>query len=181
MQKDRRPKTLTIDEQINNVANAIKHEIKNMPETYLRWPPCEDELLGSNTTIPPLLNNLMTSILSRSRKKRLRERKKKIISSICQDIIYTSTNGKHRCSKHVLLSFTTKRKTGSKLMIRWLNSLGHGISYDEVNYLETSLAEAVENESIKSYCPSAVLPSVFVTFVWDNNDINPESIRGIYL
>ena len=29
------------------------------------------------------------------------------------------------------------------------------------------------------HTPAAVRPSSFVTFVWDNNDINPESLRGI--
>ena len=71
-----------------------------------------------------------------------------------------------------------KRKTRSKVMIQWLNKLGHGISYDEVNHLETSLAvEATNHESVRSYYPSTLLPSVSVTFVWDNNDINPESIN----
>ena len=64
-------------------------------------------------------------------------------------------------------------------MITWLNKLGHGISYDEVNFVETSLAkEMVKNQQLKSYTPSSVQPSQFLTFVWDNNDINPESLNG---
>jgi hypothetical protein len=67
----------------------------------------------------------------------------------------------------------TKRKAGSKELVKWLNRLGHGIPYDEVNYLETTLAQdAVRNQIFKSFCPSILQPSIFVTFVWDNNDNN---------
>ena len=41
-----------------------------------------------------------------------------------------------------MLSLCTKRKTGSIQVIQWLNKLGHGISYDDANCLETSLAES---------------------------------------
>ena len=107
------------------------------------------------------------------------KRKECRINSICQDIIYTATNAKHRCLKHVDLALSVKRKTGSKHMITWLNKRGHGKSYDEVNFVETSLAkEMVKNQQLKSYTPSSVQPSRFLTFVWDNNDINPESLNG---
>jgi len=50
------------------------------------------------------------------------------IESLVQDIVYVTTNGKHRTSKHVLLSLCVKRKTGSKDVITWLNRSGHGVS-----------------------------------------------------
>lgn len=72
-----------------------------------------------------------------------------------------------------------KRKSGSKDMIKWLNQNGHGISCDEVNVIETFLAEeAFKNQTSKSFCSATVQPSVFVTFIWDNNDVNPESLSG---
>ena len=60
------------------------------------------------------------------------------------------------------------------------NKLGHGISYDDVNCLETSLAESqMCDKVLKTFVPSNIQPSQFVTFVWDNNDINPESLSGV--
>ena len=45
--------------------------------------------------------------------------------------------------------------------------------------METHLAEnAFANQFTKSFVPRNVCPSIFVTFVWDNNDVNPESIFG---
>ena len=40
-----------------------------------------------------------------------------------------------------MFSLCAKRKTGSKQLISWLNRFGHGISYDEVNFLETHLVD----------------------------------------
>lgn len=76
----------------------------------------------------------------------------------------------------MLLSFCVKQKTGSKDVLKWLNRLGHRISYDEVNVLETFLAEQVVFNQTNR--PSSVQPSFFVTFVWDNNDINPDFLNG---
>ena len=65
-------------------------------------------------------------------------------------------------------------------MIEWLNRMGHSISYDEINFMETSLAlQAIENDSVQTYVPSTLVPQLFLTFVWDNNDINPETLSGI--
>ena len=45
--------------------------------------------------------------------------------------------------------------------------------------METHLAEnAFANQLTKSFVPRKVCPSIFVKFVWDNNDVNPESIFG---
>ena len=73
-------------------------------------------------------------------------------------------------------------KTGSKDILTWLNRLGHCISYDEVNRIETYLAEIEfkkkkKNEN-ENFIPSNINPSSFVTFVADNGDRNPESLYG---
>lgn len=68
-----------------------------------------------------------------------------------------------------------KRQTGSKEIVTWMNKLGHGISQDEVSSVKAFLAdETIIHQDMKRYCPSSVQPSTYVTFVWDNNDINPD-------
>ena len=45
--------------------------------------------------------------------------------------------------------------------------------------METHLAEnAFANQLTKSFVPRKVCPSIFVKFLWDNSDVNPESIFG---
>ena len=167
-----------IEEQTRNVGEAIRNEVNSSQHTIVNWPHDENEHYTKRTKVPPLLSILSKYMLKSL--KRIGKRKECRINSICQEIIYSATNAKHRCSKHVNLALSVKRKTGSKHMITWLTKLGHGISYDEVkNFVETSLAkEMVKNQQLKSYTPSLVQPSQFLTFVLDNNDINPESLNG---
>ena len=144
-------KETTVNDQIKNVAKLIKKKIKTLPETYTRWPPNEDELISCKTHIPPELELLVTNILTATPASRLTERKKAVISSLCEDMIYNSRAGRFRCSKQTKLGFCIKRKTGSKTLVEWMNKYGHCISYDEVNYLETTLAiDAMYHESIQS-------------------------------
>ena len=53
------------------------------------------------------------------------------------------------------------------------------LNLDEVNFVETFLAEQMTKEiELKSFVPTSVKPRCFLTFVYDNNDINPESLYG---
>jgi len=75
--------------------------------------------------------------------------------------------------KHVALPLTVKNLTGSKEVVTLLNRYGHGISYDQVLQIETTLAE----EQLKSngvVVPKTIKPNVFSTFCWDNIDILEE-------
>ena len=168
---------LPILKQIENSAKSIKEEICSMSQTYQSWPPSQNDLVSCKTVIPPLLSTFSSLLLTS--KKRVGKRKKSRINSICQDIIYTTTNGRMRTSKHVTVALSIKRKTGSKDIITWLNRYGHIISYDEINFVETDLAEQImKNKNLRSFVPSQVQQFRFVSFIWDNNDVNPESLKG---
>lgn len=165
------------DDQIKTVGAMIRNDTKEVPSTLV-WPPSEQQLLAANSILPESLTSLLTNILS-SKSKITGEKMQQKVQSLGEDFIYSVSNGMVRTKKYVLLSFCIKRKTGSKDVLKWLNRLGHGISYDEVNVLETFLADqAVFNQTNRAFCPSSVQPSFFVTFVWDNNDINPDSLNG---
>ena len=142
------------EETVKAAARFLRNEVKKAPRTYVGWPPKAASLLRRKTKLPKLTTIFLTNLLS-ARKNRCSKRRKAIINSIGQDIIYNVTNAKHKTSKHVLLSLCTKRRTGSKRLINWLNKFGHGISYDETLFVETTLAkDEVENQETRSYCPS---------------------------
>ena len=163
---------------MTEVARILREEVVNMTPSFLQWPPSEDQLLNANVDVPSLLKHFLSGLIST--KTRLSSNKERIVEGLAQDIIFRIQNGRHKPLKHILLSLCTKRKTGSKQVIQWLNKLGHGISYDDVNCLETSLAESQMCDMVlKTFVPSNIQPSQFVTFVWDNNDINPESLSGV--
>lgn len=162
-------------EKIKETAIKLRSDIKSIEP--LVWPLSENQLLTLETALPESLSTFLSNLLSYNGKPG--EKTQRYIQSFGQDLIYTISNGKTRTKKHVLLSFAIKRKTGSKDVIKWVNRFGHGISYDEVNVLETFLAEkAIYNQITRRFCPSSVQPSRFITFVWDNNDINPDSLKG---
>ena len=85
--------------------------------------------------------------------------------------------GRKKVNKHVQLAMAIKRKTGSVSVIRWLNRYGHSISYDELNAVETKLAEdQIHDDNFRKYLPNNIQKHTFVTFVYANCDHNTESI-----
>ena len=169
-----------LDEKIKEVGEKIRNDVITMPLTYQHWPPQEEQLLNNETNLPPSLYNLLSSILSSN--KPLSSRKSMLVNSIGQDIIYNANDDKYKTQKHVNFSLCTKRKTGSRVLLKWINRYGHGVSYDEVSVVEIFLAEEfVRNQSPKSFCPYSLLPMTFLTLVWDNNDINPDFLTGLVM
>ena len=59
--------------------------------------------------------------------------------------------------------------------------MGHSISYDEVNLMETKLADDQARMISREFVPTNIQPSLFVTFVYANCDHNMESIYGATL
>ena len=162
-------------EKVKAVALLIKDEIKAQDLPFTTWPPPADQLKQENVVIPNLLEIFLTTLLTN---KKSSERVSRLVKSIGQDLMYNSTCGSVKTVKHAQIGLFTKRKTGSKLMINTLNKLGHSISYSETNRVETSFAEKEsQNKTCTSYVPTGVRP--FATFVYDNNDHNPETISGI--
>ena len=131
----------------------------------------------NETPIPKLITRLPEGIPVKKATKSAKV--SRLISSIGQDLTYHTNKGKKHTSKHTTFSFLIERKTGSKQVINWLNKFGHGISYNDVLLIETHLAkEHTKDQLHRSFTPSIIQLSHFVTFVWDNNDINPESLKA---
>ena len=114
--------------------------------------------------------------------RRIISRVDRLVSSIAQDLICNSTNGRSKTVRHVELALNIKRRTGNKAVITWLNRNGHCISYTDVGLVETKFVDdQVQLCSSSGYVPSVMQPSVPVIFVWDNGDHNPESVHGVSL
>lgn len=126
------------------------------------------------------LNKMFTRGILSEKAKSLSAKTKRVVSSIGQDLVYHANNGKRKTWKHVTFSFSMKRKTGPKMVINWISKFVYGISYDDVLILEKHLVmEHSKDQVNRSFLPLLIQPHCFDTFVWDNNDINPESLKGI--
>lgn len=97
-----------------------------------------------------------------------------------QDLLHCASHARVKLPKHVSLAISVRHLTGSKQMITLLNRMGHCCSYEEVELVDTSLANEVLAKSDETgvVIPSNIHPGVFVQMAADNNDINEETIDG---
>ena len=132
-------------------------------EDLIDWPPSESEV-STEKIIPGLLELLLRHIIS---SKGLHiPRVDRLVSSIAQDLIYNSTNGRSKTVKHVELTLNIKRRSGNKAVITWLNRYGHCILYTDVGLVGTKFADdQVQLCLSNGYVPSDMQASVPVTFV----------------
>ena len=97
-----------------------------------------------------------------------------------QDLIHCASHAQVKLPKHVGLTMTVKHLTGSKQLITLLNRMCYCSSYEEIEQVETSLA----NESIARahasgvMIPTNIRPAAFTQLAADNNDVNEETIDG---
>lgn len=105
----------------------------------------------------------------------------RVILSIAQDIIYSVHRGRLKTPKHVVLPMTVKSLTGNAELITILNRYGHGISFSQVEELETALAEQeIEKQQEGILVPSTCTVGVPGVFCWDNNDLLEETLSGMH-
>ena len=165
-------------ENVEKVAKLLRNEINSHEGAFNSWPPTSEDLVKDDLMMPHLLELFLRTLFSKN--KVVSARVDRLVKSIGQDIIYNNSRGKVKTLKHTQLGLILKRKTGSKQIINYVNRLGHCISYDEVNMIETAVAdEQMKKQMYLSYVPNNVQPSVFVTFVYDNCDHNPETLSGV--
>ena len=99
---------------------------------------------------------------------------------LAQDVEHCATDARASMPKHVALGIAVRHMTRSKQVITMLSRKGHCSSSDDVEAMDTSIA----NENIaKSDISGVVLPSnistgVFVQVAGDNNDINEDTLNG---
>ena len=139
-----------------------------IPETlysFLCWIIAQPEKIGENGTVAPSCQDP--------------EDERRVLM-LGQDMVHAVTRGRVKTPKHVGLAVTLHHITGSKQIVTLLNRMGHCISYDDVEVVDTSLAQEIITKSEESgvVIPSNISPGVFVQCAGDNNDVNEETLDG---
>ncbi|XP_078353866.1 uncharacterized protein LOC144638547 [Oculina patagonica] len=99
--------------------------------------------------------------------------------SLSQDVIHSVSRGRIKTPKHIVLPMTVKSLTGNVELITILNRFGHGLSYSQVEEVETALAETqIAKQQNGVLVPSVSSPNVPGVFCWDNNDLQEETLSG---
>jgi len=62
---------------------------------------------------------------------------------LAQDIMHSVTHGHVKLPKHAGVAVAVRHITGSKEIVTMLNRMGYCSSYDEVESIDTSIAEEV--------------------------------------
>ena len=144
----------------------------------LLWPPKADELKSEAVLVPDMLYNMLAWILtsdtgfSMERVTNVPNHVHRWILSLGQDLIHCVSRGRNKTPKHVLLPMTVKSLTGNAELVTLLNRFGHGLSYSQIEELETAIAEQqLKNVRDGVLLPSVCSPSVSAIFCWDNNDL----------
>ena len=91
-----------------------------------------------------------------------------------------SSRGKTRTSKHIGLSVTCHKRTQSKEVIRLLNRNGQGVSYDEVQAIDTTWALQQINEN-HIVLPSNMNRGTFTHAEADNWNRITDAVTGEHL
>ena len=102
------------------------------------------------------------------------------ILSVAQDFIFMLSKGAEQPPKQIGLAMTVRHMTGSKEIARMLNHYGHCISYDELEWLDTAIANEIiqKHETDGIVLPNNIQPGRFIHFAADNNDLNVETLDG---
>ena len=153
------------DVTLEKAEELIKDEIYN----FLYW------ILSSNS---PTDNDLID--IDKSSIRESNNSLHRYIMSLGQDLVYMSSRGKTRTPKHIGLSVTCHKMTQSKEVIRLLNRNGQGVSYDEVQAIETTwvLQQINENHIV---LPSNMNRGTFTHAAADNWNRATDAVTGEHL
>ena len=107
-------------------------------------------------------------------------RVERLIQSFSQDCVYAITAGVQKPGKHILLPWTVKTLTGNVELIKILNWLGHGISYSQLEEIDTALCLQKLGDSDESdvVLPTNVLLGIPTTLAYDNIGRIEETLSG---
>ena len=106
------------------------------------------------------------------------ERVKRQANSTAQDMLFCTSNGTIKPSKHLCMGVGIKSLTGSRKIVDLLNRLGHSVSYHVAEGIETEIASAItETERL---LPDMLLQQsgLCTALVFDNYDELTETLSG---
>lgn len=106
-------------------------------------------------------------------------RKDPRISKLCDDLIFTMTDGKVKPSSSISLGLVTKSIPSSRKMVEIPNRMGHCCSYSTVEEVETELAYGCAKEnSLLPFGLKGRQPQLCTHVAFDNFDRYVETSTG---
>lgn len=137
-------KEFTVEKASRLLREGILDTIERAPG--VPWPPTADSLSSIERQYPDILRSFFKTLLSPTGGHNvISERVERLVDSFSQDLMHAVSKGQFLTPKHVAVGLGLHSLTGQKLPITVLSRLGHSITYDTVNEIETAQAELVEH------------------------------------
>ena len=130
---------------IQKAAKILRKTIllKIINASDLPWPPNVESLQRKSRDHPAILKQLYVNLLCDDYNHHKTSEELKIAWIILVDIMYAASKGKFLTFKHVARALGLHSATGQKLSITLQHRVGHCISYDQMNLIETAQTELV--------------------------------------
>lgn len=182
-----------LSQQLHTSSDTSREEIVQQAALDLRkailantsemsWPPKPSELTGDAVTIPENVKAFLSTLLTGNIKceEPFPERIERLVKSFAQDLIFGVTGGRQKTPKHVLLPYAVKSLTNNVQLIRIINRCGHGMSYTQLEELNTALClqklSATPENTVP--LPESIKPYISTSLAWDNIDRLEETLSG---
>ncbi|XP_032239735.1 uncharacterized protein LOC116619256 [Nematostella vectensis] len=126
-------------EVISRVALDLRHTIRST-ESSMVWPQNQSDLSLESIQIPENVKAFLFMLLTgQTDPTASSQRVDHLVNSFGQDLLYGTTCGRIKTPKHILLPYAVKSLTNNIELIQILNRCGHGISYSQIEELNTAL------------------------------------------
>ena len=127
---------------------------------------------------PPILHEFLDHLIVGHTSKTKSDIKRRRIESIEQDIVYAASGSNVKPSKHLITGIAFKSMTGSRKIVDILNRLGHSVSYNTAEELETELTFSSLENNRTTPAGMSLSPTLCTGVAFDNFDRYVETLTG---
>ena len=108
------------------------------------------------------------------------ERVQRLVNSFGKDLVFGVTCGQVKTSKNILLPHAVKSLTNNVEPIQIINRCGHGMSYSQIEEINTALCLQKLASTPENSIPllGNIKPYISTTLAWDNVDRVEETLSG---
>ena len=165
-----------IQKPLADIHDAIRNE-----ESKMSWPPRPSELNESAIEVPEELSAFLHTLLAGNKHSSQRgccQRVQRLMKSFAQDLVFGVTRGRIKPPKQILLSCAVKTLTNNVELVSILNRYGPGISYSQLEEINTALCMQKMATTSEIPLPANIQPHVSTTLAWDNIDRLEQTLSG---
>ena len=157
----------------------LRNAIKDADVTCLSKELTVEDIYKGETDIPDLLKTFIPYLISvPDIKRNSTTSKTSRIESICQDINYPATAERKKPRKHLQLGMVMNSLTGCWKFVDILNCLGHCVSYNSVEEIETVFTCPANKKDILTSSGMNMDANVCTGLSFDNYDRFVETLTG---